>query len=298
MTRYISIKYIAFTGSLFWLFSHFVACGAQYYKVSLEDDVGAPPGTAVSSMGQDPTSPTFGIHAPQGWEKLPVEFYTGANLSADQIKQLRVAMATFEWALGWSAGALFAYKGPHPANRTGDSFPDLFSSLEDQFNGHYADFDWDKTRKNAQVLATTIWANAERSSEAIASADVRFNTQYYNIGDSYRILSDGQREVVDMLSLALHELGHLLGLQHIEEDVDSTSVMNPRLFIGEGLAQRRLSRGDILRLQKVYPCRGDACDVDYLMSQPQPSEAYGSRSEEDSGRLVFTSGEAANSDAH
>jgi hypothetical protein len=270
------LKYLAVLGTLSFLFSQFIACGAQFYKVSLEDDVAPPPGASVSSKGQDPSSPSFGIHAASGWSKLPIDFYTGQNLSPDQVEQLRVAMDTFEWALGWESGTLFNYMGKH-ANRTGDSFPDLYSSLEDGQNGHYADFDWSKTQKNYQVLATTIWANAETMTDAIESADIRFNTEYYNIGDSYYILTDGDREVVDMLSLALHELGHLLGLQHIEEEVDVNSVMNPRLFIGEGLAQRSLSEGDIRRLQMVYPCREDACDIDYLMTQVQPSEKYDSK---------------------
>lgn len=277
MIKKFGLKYIAVIGSLAFLFSQFIACGAQFYKVSLEDDVSPPPGASVSPTSLDPSSPSFGIHAPSGWQKLPIEFYTGRNLNKDQVEQLRVAMATWEWTLGWKQGELFKYKGVQQ-DVSGDSFPDLYSSLEDGINGHYADFDWSKTAKNVQVLATTIWANAENLQTAISGADIRFNTENYHIGDSYYIMTDGKREVVDMLSLALHELGHLLGLNHIDENEDAHSVMNPRLFIGEGLAQRSLSPGDISRIQNIYKCRGDACDVDYLMTQVQPSEKYDSQS--------------------
>jgi len=38
--------------------------------------------------------------------------------------------------------------------------------------------------------------------------------------------------------------------------------MNPSIMIGEGLASRSVSVGDIKRIQKIYGCAGSACDVD------------------------------------
>jgi len=85
--------------------------------------------------------------------------------------------------------------------------------------------------------------------------------------------------VVDMESLALHELGHLLGLGHIPAAVDPYSIMNPSLLIGEGLANRRVSRGDIERIQKIYGCVGKACNIDELfMSMEVPT--YGSKDDQ------------------
>jgi len=55
-----------------------------------------------------------------------------------------------------------------------------------------------------------------------------------------------------MESLAVHELGHLLGLTHVKETEDRFSVMNPSLFIGEGMITRRLSKGDIVRIRSIY----------------------------------------------
>jgi hypothetical protein len=60
-----------------------------------------------------------------------------------------------------------------------------------------------------------------------------------------------------MESLALHEVGHLLGLSHISEQDDKYSVMNPSLFIGEGMMTRRLSESDIDRIRSIYGV-GDA----------------------------------------
>jgi hypothetical protein len=86
------------------------------------------------------------------------------------------------------------------------------------------------------------------------------------IGDSLTSKADAKREVVDMQTLALHELGHLLGLAHIDAQVDSQSIMNPSVFIGEGLANRRLSKGDLERIQKIYGCAGDSCNIDKMVS--------------------------------
>lgn len=280
MINKIGLKYIAVLGALTFVFANFIACGAQFYKVSLEEDIEqGPNGATNSTVSQDPASPTFGIHAPEGWTQLPIRFYVGTKLSASQIEQIRVAKITWEWALGFEQGELFEYMGTHP-NTTGDSFQDLYSSLDDNVNGHYKDSVWTEERLNkpSGVLATTIWNNDPYNAQAITGGDIRFNDQYYIIDDSHYTSSDGQREVVDMLSLSLHELGHLIGLHHVSEDVDPYSCMNPRLFIGEGLSQRSLSRGDIERVQAIYGCRGVACDIDELLQEPQPSEIYDSQS--------------------
>ena len=112
------------------------------------------------------------------------------------------------------------------------------------------------------MLATTIWNNGVDYNH-IAKADIRFNQEYYIIGDSLTLSATEDREVVDMQSLALHELGHLLGLAHTSEKVDSLSIMNPSLYIGEGLTSRKLSRDDITRIQTIYGCKGKACDIKY-----------------------------------
>ncbi|MDD9950929.1 MAG: hypothetical protein OXT67_05125, partial [Zetaproteobacteria bacterium] len=50
------------------------------------------------------------------------------------------------------------------------------------------------------------------------------------------------------------------GLTHVSSEYDPDSIMNPTLFIGEGMANRYLSCGDIERIQLIYGCEGDACD--------------------------------------
>jgi hypothetical protein len=255
------IRYFAFAGIVMGLFAGFVSCGAQYYKVSLEDDT---PELASANVGSDdPKAPNFGLHAPGGWVELPIQFMTSSELTPAQLKGLKLAMSTWEKAVGKQ---LFDFKGVEK-DVTGDSFGDLYSSLNDSLNGHYLDGNWGKTGKSRVVLATTIWENDPDDPKKILTADIRYNHEFYTLGDSFDLKPKDGREVVDMQTLALHELGHLLGLSHINASADGQSIMNPSLYIGEGLANRRLSKGDIQRAQKIYGCAGSACDIDKTLAE-------------------------------
>ena len=255
------MRYIAFATVLMAFFAGFVACGAQYYKVNLSEDT--PQLRSSGAAGtDDPKSANFGLHAPGGWVELPIKFMTSSELTTDQVKGLKQAMATWESAVGRQ---LFDFQGTQK-DVTGDTFKDLYSSLDDNLNGHYLDDNWSKTGKPRVVLATTIWENDPDDPKKIVTADIRYNHQFYTLGDSFVLKSADEREVVDMQTLALHELGHLIGLSHIASSADPQSIMNPSLYIGEGLANRRLSRGDIARIQKIYGCTGAACDIDATLA--------------------------------
>lgn len=257
----VGLRYFGLVASIFLLFSGFVACGAQMYQVSMTDDTA--PRVQSAQGTNDPNSPNFGLHAPNGWTQLPIRFKTGFTLSEDQRKGLTRAMATWEMAIGRK---LFVYDGVHQS-KTGDSFPDLYSSLDDSVNGHYLDDHWDKTGKPQEVLATTIWDNDPSDYSRILTADIRFNNNYYLLGNALDLEAADNKEVVDMQTLALHELGHLLGLAHMNAGRDPQSIMLAQLYIGEGLANRRLSEGDIERVQRIYGCEGESCDVKATMDR-------------------------------
>ncbi len=249
-------KYLLVIGALVAAFTNFIACGAQMYKASLHDDHSKPSGTQLANS-EDPNSVEFGLHAPGGWKGLPIPFRSDPTMSEQQLNLLLAAMKTWETAVGKK---LFRYDGKHMAV-TGDSFPDLYSSLKDGVNGNYFDKNWGKTGKRSVVLATTIWNNPNNYYQTIDAADIRYNHELYFMSDALKQGPIDQREIVDMQSLATHELGHWLGLAHIPEDYDSSSIMNPSIMIGEGLANRSLSIGDIQRIQKIYGCTGSACDA-------------------------------------
>ncbi len=270
--QHLGFRYTSLLAVVMTLFVTFVACGSQLYQVSLHGDSGPRPSvtqsTAPASGGAlmasgpdgnaDPRSPNFGLHAPGGWDSLPIHYRVDATMPAAQVAQIQLAMHTWEVATGRS---LFAYDGMHQGI-TGDSFKDLYSSLDDVKNGLYIDNDWLKTGKPTVVLATTIWDNDASDVNKILTADIRYNDQYYIFGDALVIKPVDSREVVDLQTVATHELGHFLGLIHIDPSIDAHSIMVASLYIGQGLTTRALSSGDIKRIQRIYGCGGSACNVD------------------------------------
>jgi hypothetical protein len=210
-------------------------------------------------MSQGATS-LLGVHSQDGWSKTgPINFYTSSDMPQATVQQLRLAMETWEKAVGKK---LFVYMGEE--QRKGADFSSLYAPLNDNVNGHYFDFSWSlATGKSTSVLATTIWENSPNDPQSIVKADIRYNAESYIFGDALREFGRGSRIIVDLESLSLHELGHLLGLSHVSTDEDRYSVMNPSLFIGEGMSTRNLSRGDIDRIRSIYGV-GDANAVDAL----------------------------------
>lgn len=240
----------------------FVACGAPSYRVPVHGDGDDPNGASEQSTSKSkyagtsgdktmnaPGASLLGVHSQDGWSKSgPIQFFTSSEISEKFVSQLRTAMKTWEKAIGKQ---LFVYQGLE--SKTGKDFSSLYEPLNDKINGHYLDFTWlSSTGKSSGVLATTIWENDPNNPQRIVKGDIRYNSQYYVFGDALREYSQGQRTVVDLESLALHELGHLLGLSHITPDDDKYSVMNPSLFIGEGMTTRKLSRGDVERIRSIY----------------------------------------------
>ena len=264
----VALRYFSLLVCVVIFFVNFISCGLQFYKVSLDEDTTQ----ELPYDATDPDSEFYGIHATAGWRQLPIPFQVGSGFdstfnltSKEQLQGILQAIKTWETVVGKQ---LFEFRGVHKEVK-GDSFKDLYTSLSDAVNGHYLDEDWDKTGKPEVVLATTIWENEGGSLAAIRKADIRFNSAFYVFGDSLTLQYDDEvgKEVVDMESLALHELGHLLGLSHISEDVDMYSVMNPSLLIGTGLISRGVSKGDIERIQKIYGCHGEACDMSKVIEK-------------------------------
>lgn len=256
----IMFKYLSLSVLIIFVSVNFIACGSQLYKVSVEEDVISRPNATNQKERKNPSSNLYGIHSSKGWV-LPIKYQFGKGMTEVQKEQLVEAMKTWELAIGKK---IFDFIGEHN-NTDGDSFDDLYSSLNDDINGHYMSSNWTKTKKPSYVLATTVWNNG-RNIEEIDHADIRFNNEFYKIGDTLDpdFIQVDEKEVVDMQSLALHEIGHLLGLAHVNENADRLSIMNSSLYIGEGLTSRKLSKDDIQRVQKIYGCDGNSCNLEEI----------------------------------
>jgi hypothetical protein len=209
------------------------------------DDIDVPQHDAYPTSN-NPAAATYGIHAPTGWVSQPIVLHFGSDVPEDLRSGVLKAASIWNEAVGFT---LITFGADHSE---ADDICDLYSRLDDKVSTISVVNDWKCTGKPSFVLGTTIWDNDDMDFNKIETADIVFNSDYYVIGDAEVAETDGYREVVDAESLALHELGHLLGLAHIPSTFDAESVMSANVFIGEGIFNRRISQGDIERIQRIY----------------------------------------------
>ena len=89
----------------------------------------------------------------------------------------------------------------------------------------------------------------------IVRADIQFNGGLYKFVDAEdqsAQLALTKGEAWDMRSVALHELGHLLGLEHCEEN---DSVMRATVGPGRDHILHVLGVGDAERIRKIFTPR-------------------------------------------
>jgi len=238
-----------------------VACGASVYSVPLNED--HPEQT--SSANLDTSSPYYGIHARNGWVELPIRFHLSNEISDAERDAIIRAMSLWE-SVTCGKGCLFKFAG-YQKREVFLRYGEAEDSLVDETNDHYLEGNWAKTTKKDYVIATTVYKKEVGDDQTIATSDIIYNTEHFHFGDALHLKSVDARVVVDLESLAIHELGHLLGLNHMPATIDSGSIMNSSLIIGEGAATRNISVGDIERIQKIYGCTLDDCSPGHLFEK-------------------------------
>lgn len=114
-----------------------------------------------------------------------------------------------------------------------------------------------------RVLGATVFL-IDADSGAILESDIFFNTRF-----PWSVASGGEPGRVDLESVAVHEIGHLLGLGHSalgETEVAGTgrrvlasgAVMFPVAFSAGSISDRVLQPDDAAGLRDVYPASGAA----------------------------------------
>lgn len=125
-------------------------------------------------------------------------------------------------------------------------------SMQDNYFGLFKELNWNIANDcssnstgfvDSQVLAFT----GTKTQGKIIHADVLFNFKNFEFGD---VEKPTESQLVDFQSVLTHELGHFLGLNHVDTSIDSVSIMNPT--IKKGQSKRYLSNGDISRIKALY----------------------------------------------
>lgn len=144
--------------------------------------------------------------------------------------------------------------------KSGNDFKGLFLPLIESYHALYYDQisggtgGWtSNTGKPSTTIATTIYSSRQN---IITNASIRFNRDTYYFGETTGNYNTSTQYVADMESIALHELGHLLGLGHAT--TETNSVMYPTISVGHSTPSsptyvRCISSNDLERIRSVYP---------------------------------------------
>ena len=188
--------------------------------------------TAISSAGYLLSSDC----RPLSWGRhLPVELSYGTSMNDDERKAFDDAINIWNGVLGPVFYVVNRYL-PDPIGSENDPTTHII--------GKRSGANWTQCDQSVMICggtdepAKTIY----HYSEFLVDADIMLNQ-----GFSFSIQQDPTK--YDLRSIALHELGHVLGLDHDDTTTPQISIMNRS--ISEGI-QRGLSARDIQRIQTLY----------------------------------------------
>lgn len=221
-----------------------------YFVLFLLNSCGAMEGIRHSTDEENKYSQaslTGPFHSLSGWKKT-IPYYIDSEVPDYLHGSIITAADTWNESIGYD---LLSYGGISNVAR-GDS---LYSSLDDSKTVIYYELDWTATTNKAvSTLATTVWQNSDYSDE-IVRGDIIMNGEMYMFQDAtWSPIIEGSISVIaDCESILLHEFGHLIGLQHIEESVDNESIMHAQTFIGYNVYDRDLSSRDESNVRQIYP---------------------------------------------
>jgi hypothetical protein len=182
------------------------------------------------------------------WRQQPIGYFVsdraGSGISSTELLGA-IERATATWSRVESAQVSFSFKGMTSAPAEGIDGKTTLGFID------RPDLD--------RVLGATSFLIDTATGE-IAEADIFFNSRF-----AFSVSPNGQADRVDLESVVLHELGHLLGLGHsaIGETertsagnrrvTASGSIMFPIAFSSGTIADRVLQADDTAGISDLYP---------------------------------------------
>jgi len=207
------------------------------YKADAKGGVpGAPGDNAKPPKDDDGTYKTLGKGVV--WKTFNIEL--AINPFGSKLSDTDVLTAISAGAAQWDTNTDTDLFGAIAIDDTADFDYDTIDGSNDIVFGAISD---------SQIIAVTYtWGyfGGPPAGREIVEFDIMFNT-YYTWGDA-DISGD---DVVDVWNIAVHEIGHGLGLADLYNDADDQETMYGYSGYGE-LIKRDLYKGDIAGIQSLY----------------------------------------------